>query len=69
MQDLPLGQFMATKGYHRLLEFADAQRYAGFLERQLRDTVMQIPQLLLARQQQAGQDMSAGAAQRRLKLR
>lgn len=34
-QDLPGSQFMASKAFHRLLEFADTQRYAGQLARTL----------------------------------
>ena len=42
MQDLPGAQFMASKAYHRLLEFSDTQRYAGYLARALHQVFYQL---------------------------
>ena len=47
-----MGQFMATKALHRLLEFADEQRYAGFLAKQLREPMMRLGSILHERQRQ-----------------
>ena len=44
---------MAAKAGHRLLELADAQRYAGHLARQLREPVQRLGAILHERQREA----------------